>query len=86
MEPVDVPALERRYRHWMLCDYNRTQLIRYLDRLVALNDPDAVHAKSVLMERENPAESARLLQRAKDLGWRQRTRQDEMRELATPRP
>lgn len=84
VEPVDREAIWARYLHWYVCDYDPGRAMRYLDMLVARNDPAAIHGKSVMLERTNPEESERLERRARALGWRERTRQDEMNELATP--
>ncbi|MBU4039919.1 MAG: hypothetical protein KJ690_03125 [Alphaproteobacteria bacterium] len=85
-EPVGSEAIWARYRHWRLCDYDARQADRYLDILVRRDDPDALHARSVQQSRKDPVESARLMKRARQLGWRERTQRDEMNRLATPPP
>ncbi|HYD28801.1 hypothetical protein [Brevundimonas sp.] len=82
VEPTETEAVRRRYRHWLLCDYDRPKALRYLDVLVARNDPAAVHEKSVFIQRTDPEESERLRKLAEQLGYRPRSRMDAMREIA----
>lgn len=82
VEPTETGAVWRRYHHWLLCDYDRPKALRYLDVLVARNDPVAVHEKSVLVQDTDPEQSARLREQAEQLGYRRRTRMDAIRELA----
>ena len=82
VEPNETEAVRRRYRHWLLCDYDRPKALRYLDVLVTRNDPAAVHEKSVLVQSTDPEESERLRREAEQLGYQPRTRMDEMREIA----
>ncbi len=83
-EPIGSEAIRARYRHWTLCDYNLEKATPYLDALVAENDPAALHEKGLLLRDIDPAEAARLQAQAERLGWRQRTRRDEMDAIATP--
>jgi len=83
-EPRETEGIRRRYRHWLLCDYDRPKALRYLDLLVARNDPSAVHEKSVLLRSSNLAESDRLRRQAEALGYRSppTTVEEQLRELA----
>jgi hypothetical protein len=81
-EPAENDALWRRYRHWELCAFDTPKALRYLDVLVARNDPVAVHTKSVILQPTDPAQSARLQQQAEELGYRPRSRMDAMRDIA----
>ena len=83
-EPTETEGIRRRYRHWLLCDYDRPKALLYLDRLVARNDPSAVHEKSVLLRRSDPQESGRLQRQAEAMGYRPppTTLEEKLRDLA----
>lgn len=83
-EPSDREAIWARYHHWTLCDYDARKANQYLDTLVGSEDPGALVVKSMQVRDHDPDESALLLRRARELGWRRHVRQDERNELATP--
>lgn len=83
-EPVETEAIRERYLHWLICDYDRQKTLRYLDILVARNDPAATHAKSVILADTDVVESERLRTRAESLGYRSPTFAKGVRELAEP--
>lgn len=56
------------YRHYGFCDYNKKLAIHYLDKLIEMDDTDAIVEKAVIIMRENKTESNALLNRAKKMG------------------
>ena len=68
-EPRAAGEVKRRYQHWLLCDYDRTRALRYLDILVARNDPWALREKGVLIMASDPAAGRRFIERSAALGY-----------------